>query len=311
MTNLTETSGWDAGVLQFATTDPIQGGPGGIDNQPHQSLADRTLWLRNRIGAVVTQAGLTDGTTDNQQLAEAVVIHCANLTALRALPIPVVPNGQRVVVITRGQVSETDGLGNLYLWVFNAANVDNGTNVIEPNSNPALGRWIACGLNASFLNGQSAANFLTAAQAASIYETITDATAKLAAAEAFATSAASTALSNAETFAQNAANAAQGAAETFAQNAANTAQGAAQSFASTAATNAQNAAIASAEAFATTVANNALSSAETFAANGSNISAGTVPSAHLPLILNLQGVTIAADPGTVPSGPAGSVWFYF
>lgn len=311
MTNLVESSGWDSGVLQFATTDPVQGGPGGIDNQPHQSLTNRSLWLRNRMAAVITQAGLTESTVDNQQLVEAVVIHCANVAAVRLLPIPVVPNSQTVLVQTRGQASDGDGLGADFKWAFNATAADNGTTVIEPSSNPASGRWVLCGLNATALGGQPAAFYVTAAQVASQFETIADATAKLAAAEAFTTSAVATAVSTAETFATSAANAALTNAESFAQNAANAAQSAAQSFASTVATNAQNAAIASAEAFATTVANNALSSAEAFAANGSNISGGTVPAAHLPLILNLQGVTIAADPGTVPSGPAGSVWFYF
>src|SRR5882724_59376 len=103
MTNLVEASSWDAGVLQFATTDPIQGGPGGIDNQPHQSLADRTLWLRNRIAAAITQAGLADGVSDNQQLVEAIVLQCASAVVLRSIPVPVVPNTQTVLMVTRGQ----------------------------------------------------------------------------------------------------------------------------------------------------------------------------------------------------------------
>lgn len=312
MTNLTENSSWDAGVLQFATTDPVQGGPGGIDNQPHQSLVDRSLWLRNRIGAAITQAGLTEGSTDNQQLAEAVIIHCATIAALRALPIPVVPNSQTVLVLTRGSASELDGLGAAFKWVFNSTSSDDGVTVVEPATNPTQGRWLLSGINATNLNGQTAANFLTAVQAASIYETITDATAKLAAAETFATGAASAALSSAETFATSVASTAQTNAETFAQSVANTAQSNAQSFASTAATNAQNAAIASSEAFATTVANNALAAAEAFAENGSNINAGTVAAAHLPLIGNLSGVVIMADPGGTPTGfPPGTMVFYF
>lgn len=63
--------------------------------------------------------------------------------------------------------------------------------------------------------------------------------------------------------------------------------------------------------FALAAAAAALAAAEAFAENAGNISAGTVAAARLPLIANLQGLTISPDPGTVPSGPAGSIWFYY
>ena len=34
MANLTETPTYEAGIYRFETTDPVQGGPGGIDNLP-------------------------------------------------------------------------------------------------------------------------------------------------------------------------------------------------------------------------------------------------------------------------------------
>jgi hypothetical protein len=121
-------------------------------------------------------------------------------------------------------------------------------------------------------------NYLTTGSAGSTYETISDANAKLAAAETFAT---------------NAANAAQGNAQNFATNADATVLSQAEGFAFTAAGNAQTAAIA-------------------VASNGSNISSGTVAAAHLPLIGNLTGIVIQADPGGTPSGfPAGTMVFYF
>jgi len=52
MANLTETPNFDATVYELATTDPVQGGPGGVDNQPHQSLANRTAWLKQQITAL-------------------------------------------------------------------------------------------------------------------------------------------------------------------------------------------------------------------------------------------------------------------
>ena len=47
MSNLTETSTFDAGVYQLALTDIVQGGPGGVSNMPQQNLANRTRWLYN------------------------------------------------------------------------------------------------------------------------------------------------------------------------------------------------------------------------------------------------------------------------
>lgn len=120
-------------------------------------------------------------------------------------------------------------------------------------------------------------NYLTSGSASATYETIADANAKLT------------------------------AAETFATNAANAAQGNAQNFA----TNADATVLSNADAFATAAANAALAAAEAFAANGSNISGGTVAAARLPLIGNLAGVVIQADPGSTPGGSPGDWFMYF
>ncbi|HZT03685.1 MAG TPA: hypothetical protein VFA39_15600 [Steroidobacteraceae bacterium] len=47
------------------------------------------------------------------------------------------------------------------------------------------------------------------------------------------------------------------------------------------------------------------------ALNGNQITVGTVSANRLPLIGSLQGVTIASDPGTTPSGSAGQIFFYY
>jgi hypothetical protein len=286
MTNLVENSSWDAGVLQFATTDPIQGGPGGIDNQPHQSLTDRTLWLRNRIAAVITQAGLTEVTTDNQQLAEVVLMHCASTIVLRTLPVPVVPNSQTALMVTRGLATDGDGFGSAYKWVFNATVADNGSSVIAPTG-VATGRWISSGLNATSLGGQPASFYASVAGVAAGFETLAGAAANLTAAENFASSVASVALSNSESFATSADAAVLANAENFATSADATVLSIAENFANTAATNAKNQAIASSESFASTAAtnaqNSAISAAEAFANtvaanaqnNAENFSLGT------------------------------------
>jgi hypothetical protein len=65
------------------------------------------------------------------------------------------------------------------------------------------------------------------------------------------------------------------------------------------------------EAFATAADSVVLSTAETFSSNASNLTAGAVANARLPNPGVGPGVTIAADPGTTPSGPPGSIWYYY
>jgi hypothetical protein len=65
MTNLTETSSFDAGVYQIATTDAAIGGAvlagpsGGIANFAAQNLTNRTRWLYDQVNAIsASVAGL-------------------------------------------------------------------------------------------------------------------------------------------------------------------------------------------------------------------------------------------------------------
>lgn len=54
MTNFTEASTFDTVVYQIATSDPVQGGPTGITNNPLQALVNRSRWLKNAVDALVT-----------------------------------------------------------------------------------------------------------------------------------------------------------------------------------------------------------------------------------------------------------------
>ena len=48
MAELPETPSWE-GVYQIEEEDPVQGGPDGVDNQPHKNLANRTKYLKNEL----------------------------------------------------------------------------------------------------------------------------------------------------------------------------------------------------------------------------------------------------------------------
>ncbi|MDR5883615.1 hypothetical protein [Caballeronia sp. LZ032] len=53
MTNLVESDQWEEGVYQYETSDPVQGGPDGVDNKPLKQLANRTKYLFNRIAEIL------------------------------------------------------------------------------------------------------------------------------------------------------------------------------------------------------------------------------------------------------------------
>lgn len=54
MTNLAETSVFEAGIYQLETADPVLGGPGGIANRQAQLLANRTKYLKDKTDAIQT-----------------------------------------------------------------------------------------------------------------------------------------------------------------------------------------------------------------------------------------------------------------
>jgi len=51
MANLVEVSQWEAGVYQYETSDPVEGGPDGIDNVQGRQLGNRTRYLKDQLEA--------------------------------------------------------------------------------------------------------------------------------------------------------------------------------------------------------------------------------------------------------------------
>lgn len=68
MANLQETPQWESGVYQIEETDPVQGGPNGIDNLPHKQLANRTAYLKQQQDAI--QSELAAARAGKASLAE-------------------------------------------------------------------------------------------------------------------------------------------------------------------------------------------------------------------------------------------------
>ncbi|WP_296763007.1 hypothetical protein [Sediminimonas sp.] len=57
MANLPENASWPSGIYQIETTDPVVGGPDGIDNVQAKQLANRTAWLKQYADEVAQARG--------------------------------------------------------------------------------------------------------------------------------------------------------------------------------------------------------------------------------------------------------------
>lgn len=62
MASLTELSQWENDIYQLETTDPVEGGAGGISNEQARLLGNRTRWLYDRtdekiLRGLISQSG--------------------------------------------------------------------------------------------------------------------------------------------------------------------------------------------------------------------------------------------------------------
>lgn len=83
MANLTESAVW-SGVYQFETTDPITGGPDGMDNLPHKHLVNRTAYLKSVLDALVLEVDGINLTVseDTKNMQDAVLKYALDQSAL-------------------------------------------------------------------------------------------------------------------------------------------------------------------------------------------------------------------------------------
>lgn len=98
MGNLAETANWDPNVYQIEETDPVQGGPNGIDNMPHKNLANRTQFLKQQHDTLASEVAAARGGKANLK---------ARLDALETQTL----QGESVFASTNG-VTITHNLGN-------------------------------------------------------------------------------------------------------------------------------------------------------------------------------------------------------
>ncbi|MGY2573759.1 hypothetical protein [Vibrio sp. C8] len=60
MAGLVEVSQWEDEIYQLETTDPVEGGPDGIDNRQAKQLANRTLYLKQQLDSASATGQLAE-----------------------------------------------------------------------------------------------------------------------------------------------------------------------------------------------------------------------------------------------------------
>jgi microcystin-dependent protein len=101
MAILTEVATFEANIYQLETTDPVQGGAGGIANIQAQKLGNRTQWLKGKVDALL--AG-------DMQLKDAVNVSAnTTLTAIH-MGAFITASISSSIVFTLSAFNSSDGL---------------------------------------------------------------------------------------------------------------------------------------------------------------------------------------------------------
>ena len=137
MANLTETNRWEAGIYQLETSDPVMGGPNGIDNRAPRELANRTLWLKTELAKPAAQDDTLSELLEliNCQLTEkGLKIEKASAAVVDATIIQTAGSKQRqaIEVDEEGQVSgqTTPSKDSDARWIKKNASTNSVTNNI-------------------------------------------------------------------------------------------------------------------------------------------------------------------------------------
>ena len=94
---------YDATVYQWATTDPITGGPGGIANAPLLNLANRTGWLKGQVTSLLATIAALAG------------LNSPTFTGSPRVPTPAAGDNSTLISDTAFVQETVNGLANISL----------------------------------------------------------------------------------------------------------------------------------------------------------------------------------------------------
>ena len=117
MANLPEAASWETGIYQLEETDPVQGGPNGIDNTQAKQLANRTVWLKQLaeslgtgkldLSALASQAEATAGNDNTKWMSPLRVAQA--IAALSSIAMATDTTAGKVELATNAEtVTGTD-----------------------------------------------------------------------------------------------------------------------------------------------------------------------------------------------------------
>lgn len=136
MAVITDNPVWVAGITQIDPNDPVQGGKGGVDNVPHEQLANRTAYLKKEVESII-------GETTEPMSLEALLQRIKDLETAPAITVPVLPVGalfETTVVYTSGsEVGEAIGYGTWQPFAEGRVTVGVSSKVDDPDWTKVIG----------------------------------------------------------------------------------------------------------------------------------------------------------------------------
>lgn len=130
MVAITEKAEWSAQIRQIEEDDPVQGGENGIDNIPHQQLANRTAYLKERLDNLVLP---NDHTELIQRLAQRIEQLEQESQQIKGFQIPIGGLFETTVNYQNGdEVATAMGYGQWEL--YGRGRVTVGLTAIQPIS---------------------------------------------------------------------------------------------------------------------------------------------------------------------------------
>lgn len=127
---------WVTGITQIDPNDPVQGGPGGVDNVPHEQLANRTAYLKKEVEGIVGEP--TESVT-----LESLLRRVKSLETAPDITVPVLPVGatfETTVVYTSGtEVAAAMGYGEWQPFAEGRVTVGVSSKTNDPDWTKVIG----------------------------------------------------------------------------------------------------------------------------------------------------------------------------
>lgn len=136
MAVVTEKPIWEGSIRLIDPNDPVQGGAGGVDNVPHEQLANRTAYLKQEVESIKGEP--TEAVT-----LESLLNRIKELEEAPAITVPILPIGatfETTLVYTSGQeVAAAIGYGEWQPFAEGRVTVGVSSKTDDPDWTKVIG----------------------------------------------------------------------------------------------------------------------------------------------------------------------------